>query len=192
MKLLVVSCVVGVLAGAESVIAAQTKGEAAGAAGPTTRVRFRNAENEPIGEAVLRQTPKGVLIDVKLSDLPAGEHGFHVHETGKCEPPFESAGGHFNPTRTHHGYEHPKGPHLGDLPNLVVPESGAVEVELFAEGLTLDPGKPNSVLDANGSALMVHSGPDDYRTDPAGASGDRIACGVVERPERDGGGRATK
>ncbi len=96
--------------------------------------------------------------------------------------------GRINPTKTRHGYEAAKGPHLGDLPNLVVPESGEAEVEIFAKGLALTAGKPHALLDGDGAALVVHGGPDDYRTDPAGASGDRIACGVVPRPEQAAAG----
>jgi Cu-Zn family superoxide dismutase len=146
------------------------------------QVRFQNTGNQPVGEAVLRQTPNGVLITVNLRDLPPGEHGFHVHEKGTCLPPFDSAGGHFNPTHKAHGFEDAKGPHAGDLPNLVVPESGTVKAELFTDRITLDPGKPDSVIDQDGSALVIHAGADDYRTNPAGDSGARIACGVIERP----------
>jgi Cu-Zn family superoxide dismutase len=149
--------------------------------GRTSQVHFQNAQNQPIGEAVLRETPNGVLVTVSLRDLPPGEHGFHFHETGTCQPPFESAGGHFNPTGKRHGFEDPKGPHAGDLPNLVVPESGRVKAEFMVEGVTLDRGTA-ALLDKDGAALVVHSGPDDHATDPAGDSGSRIACGIVERP----------
>jgi Cu-Zn family superoxide dismutase len=145
-------------------------------------VQLHNAEKQPVGEAVLRQTPNGVLISVKLRDMPPGEHGFHIHETGKCEPPFESAGGHFNPTRKEHGFENVKGAHAGDLPNVVVPAGGALEMEVLAHEVTLEAGKTSSLLDGDGAALIVHSGPDDYRTNPAGDSGARIACGVIAHP----------
>jgi Cu-Zn family superoxide dismutase len=153
----------------------------------TVRVEFRNAKKQPIGDAVLRETPHGVLITLALRDLPQGEHGFHIHETGKCEPPFESAGGHFNPASKKHGFEVAAGAHAGDLPNLIVPDSGRVKLETIAGGVTLAEGKPASLLDGDGAALVVHAGPDDYTTDPAGNSGARIACAVVERPEAAAG-----
>jgi len=148
----------------------------------TSEVHFQNADGQPIGEAILRETPSGVLITANLRDLPPGEHGFHVHEHGACLAPFKRAGGHFNPGRKSHGFENPQGPHAGDLPNIIVPEGGSVEVEVLAPRLALESGKPRSLMDDDGAALVVHSGPDDYSTDPAGDSGARIACGIVERP----------
>jgi Cu-Zn family superoxide dismutase len=153
----------------------------------TVEVTFRNAKKQPIGDAVLRQTPNGVLITMALRDLPQGEHGFHIHEVGKCEPPFESAGGHFNPTSKKHGFEMAQGPHAGDLPNLIVPDSGKVKLEYLARDVTLDEGKPGSLLKKDGTALVIHAGPDDYTTDPAGNSGARIACGSIVPPSPEAG-----
>lgn len=142
----------------------------------TATVRFQDLERQPIGEALLRETPSGLVATVDLRDLPPGEHGFHVHETGACVPPFDSAGGHFNPAGRRHGFAAAGGPHAGDLPNLIVPESGRVRLQVFIPGATLD-----ELLDADGSAFVVHASADDHRTDPAGDAGARIACGVVER-----------
>jgi Cu-Zn family superoxide dismutase len=151
--------------------------------GGGTTVRFQNLENAPIGEAVLRGTPNGIVATVTLHDLPPGEHGFHIHETGKCLPPFESAGGHFDPTGRPHGFAAEGGPHVGDLPNLVVPASGRVSFQVFVPEATLDEGGPATLLDADGSAFVVHAGADDHHTDPAGHSGGRIACGIVVSKE---------
>jgi Cu-Zn family superoxide dismutase len=160
---------------------------ASGEDAKTVEVTFRNAKKQPIGDAVLRQTPNGVLITMALRDLPQGEHGFHIHESGKCEPPFESAGGHFNPAGKKHGFEVAQGPHAGDLPNLIVPENGRVKLEYLARDVTLEEGKPGTLLDKDGAALVVHAGPDDYTTDPAGASGARIACGSIVPPSPEAG-----
>ena len=137
------------------------------------------AKGEAVGEAVLTETPHGVLVTATLHDLPPGEHGFHIHEHGQCVAPFTTAGGHFNPGHAHHGFEAGTGPHAGDLPNVIVPDSGSAKVEFMAFGVTLERNKPTSLLDGDGSALVVHAGPDDYQTDPAGNSGDRVACGVI-------------
>jgi len=113
-----------------------------------------------------------------VKGLPAGEHAFHIHAVGKCEPPFDSAGGHFNPAQHKHGIMAGEG-HAGDMPNLFVPASGELTVEILNTNVTLAKGKPNSLFDADGSAVVIHAGPDDYKSDPAGNAGGRIACGVV-------------
>jgi len=141
-------------------------------------IELKDLKGKLVGTVLLVETPHGLLVRGTLSGLPPGTHAIHFHETGKCEPPFKSAGGHFNPTHRMHGFMDPAGPHAGDLPNLVVPKDGRLDFELFADGLTLSPG-PNTVLDADGTALVIHAKSDDYRTQPSGDSGDRIACGVI-------------
>jgi Cu-Zn family superoxide dismutase len=141
---------------------------------------IKDAAGKKVGEAILEQQEADVLLTATFSGLPPGTRAFHIHETGRCEPPFESAGGHFNPTKKQHGKDNPQGPHLGDLPNLEVPASGHAKIELTIKGLALDRG-PQPLLDGDGAALVVHEGADDHRSDPAGNAGKRIACGVIRR-----------
>ncbi len=133
-----------------------------------------------VGLATLEETPNGTMINVEFTGLAPGVHAFHIHAVGKCDPPFESAGPHFNPTGAAHGMAIGKGYHAGDLPNVFVPASGNVHVELLVPRVTVRSGA-QSVFDADGSALVVHVDRDDHKTDPAGNAGDRIACGVIER-----------
>jgi Cu-Zn family superoxide dismutase len=160
--------------GATAPAAAQTS-EAA----MTAKAELKDAKGQAIGRAELVDTTKGVLIHLTLTNAPAGVHAFHIHQTGRCEPPaFDTAGGHFNPRTMQHGLKNPKGSHAGDLPNVHVPAGGSLDIEVLAEGVKLA-GGDGAVLDADGAALMLHASPDDYRTDPAGAAGARIACGVI-------------
>lgn len=160
--------------------AQQEKAGKAGAKDATASAVLRNAEGKQVGEAKLTQAEKGVVVRLKITGLPEGSHAFHIHETGKCEAPFTSAGGHYNPKKKAHGIRHPKGMHAGDFPNLEIPKDGNLEVELFTDAVTLKKGA-TSVFDADGSAFIIHAGADDYHSQPAGAAGDRIACGVIEK-----------
>ena len=150
------------------------------AAAQSASAPLKNADGKEIGSANLTQTQQGVLINVSVKGLPPGEHAFHVHAVGKCEPPFTSAGGHFNPGTKKHGMMAPEGQHAGDMPNLHIPQSGDLTVEVLNANITLEKGKPNSVYDADGSAVIIHAGKDDYKTDPTGDAGGRIACGVIQ------------
>ncbi|MDR0137698.1 superoxide dismutase family protein [Metabacillus idriensis] len=139
-----------------------------------------NSEGVQIGTAALTETSKGVTIRLKAEGLEPGKKAIHLHETGKCEKPdFKSAGGHFNPAKKQHGFDNPKGFHAGDLPNIEIDENGTVDVELHAAEVTLKQGKKNSLLDEDGSSIIIHEKEDDYMTDPAGNAGNRIACGAI-------------
>ncbi|MFB1082821.1 superoxide dismutase family protein [Jeotgalibacillus sp. JSM ZJ347] len=148
---------------------------------PAIESKMINSEGEDIGSAVLKETEEGVLIQISVKGLEPGEKAVHIHETGACTPPdFKSAGGHFNPAGKQHGFQNPKGYHAGDLPNLKVDEDGTINLELTVKELTLEKGSEYSLLDEDGSAIVIHEGPDDYKTDPAGNSGARIACGEIK------------
>ena len=152
-----------------------------GMAGQMVMAHLSNAEGEEVGTATLTEADGGVRVAVQVSGLEPGPKGFHIHETGRCEPPaFQSAGSHFAPEGRQHGLENPQGPHAGDLPNLPVAEGGSVDTTFVVSGVTLRRGEPASLLDGDGSALVIHASADDNRTDPSGNSGDRIACGVIE------------
>lgn len=150
------------------------------AAAQTAKAPLKGADGKDVGTAELIQTPAGVLLKLSVKGLPPGEHAFHVHAVGKCEAPFTSAGGHFNPGNKKHGMLAVEGHHAGDMPNLHIPPSGDLTVEILNAAITLEKGKPNSVFDADGSAIVVHAGKDDYKSDPAGDAGGRIACGVIQ------------
>jgi len=145
-----------------------------------THATLKSTDGKDVGSAELVQTPAGVLIRLSVKSLPEGEHAFHVHAIGKCDPPFTSAGGHFNPDNKKHGLMAAEGHHAGDMPNLHIPKSGELSVEVVNDAISLEKGKPNSVFDADGSAIVIHAGKDDYKTDPTGEAGGRIACGVIK------------
>lgn len=141
--------------------------------------QLKDGSGKALGDADLVQTQGGVLIKLRLRGVPAGEHAFHIHAVGKCEAPFESAGPHFNPGNHKHGMMSGEG-HAGDMPNLHVPQGGDLSIEVLNTAVTLDKGKPNSLFDSDGSSLIIHAKADDYKSDPSGDAGGRIACGVIQ------------
>jgi Cu-Zn family superoxide dismutase len=146
----------------------------------TGKADLKDATGKSVGQATLTETPHGVLIHAMVMGVPVGPHAFHVHTTGVCEAPFTSAGGHFNPGAKQHGISNDMGMHAGDMPNVVVGGDGMVTFDILNPGVTLKAGA-NSLFKDGGTALVLHGGADDYKTDPAGNAGPRIACGVITR-----------
>lgn len=144
------------------------------------RAVIRAANGHIVARARLTQETEGLRLAVTATGgLPEGVHGIHIHTTGQCEGPgFATAGGHWNPTAHQHGTLNPQGPHMGDLPNLAVDRRGHGSMEATIAGGMLQ-GGANPLLDGDGAAIVIHAGSDDYRSDPAGNSGARIACGVI-------------
>lgn len=129
------------------------------------------------GTAKLTETPEGVKVTLAVEGISPGEHGAHVHEKGDCSAvDASSAGGHFNPAATVHGRAGSGAHHAGDMDNLVADAQGVARVDIHLQGVTLGGGAANDIA---GRALVVHMAPDDYRSQPAGNSGARVACGVI-------------
>jgi Cu-Zn family superoxide dismutase len=172
----------GLRMGAAAVVAVLLVG---GCASPEKNARYmaghfraqadlRTADGQDVGKAIAEEVDGAIRVMVEARNLPKGVHGTHVHTVGKCDgPDFASAGGHWNPTAHQHGKENPMGPHAGDMPNLEIGDSGT-DRTIF----TLPGGTFAGLMDEDGAALVIHAGEDDYKTDPSGNSGGRIACGV--------------
>ncbi len=140
-----------------------------------------DAQGQNIGTATILPAKEGVKIEVNVSQLPTGTRGIHIHAVGKCDgPDFTTAGPHLNPDAKKHGKDNPQGLHAGDLLNIEVKADGTLKATLLDTMATLGDG-PNSVFHDGGTALVIHAKEDDYKTDPAGNSGPRIACGVVQK-----------
>lgn len=143
-------------------------------------VKLKNAKGEEIGQATLTEMANGVRIMLDVKKLNPGEHALHFHEKGSCVPPkFESAGGHFAPQKNAHGFDYAGGPHAGDMPNILVNSDGTARIEIVNTSVRLGKGD-NSLLKAGGTALVIHAKADDYKSQPAGAAGDREACGEIK------------
>ncbi|QSR15681.1 superoxide dismutase family protein [Novosphingobium sp. KA1] len=171
-----------VLALGASLLAAP--GLAADAPPPVLRAEVVGADGKPLGTVSVQQTPAGVLVTTDLKGLPEGDHGFHFHEKGLCDAAgkFASAGGHFTAGDPVHGLMSMGGPHGGDMPNQHVGPDGMLKVQVLNTGVTIAPGS-KSIVDADGTALVIHANADDYTSQPAGNAGGRIACAVLSAPK---------
>jgi superoxide dismutase, Cu-Zn family len=159
-------------------------------------VTLRDTDDNEVGTATLTQTDDGVQIVVQIDEgtfeADPAERGIHIHERGVCDvgadPPYSTAGGHFNPTDEAHGgspNDDNGEAHAGDLGNLTVEEDGSVQFEITTDRVTLESGEENSLDHAEGTSLVIHAEADDLETDPSGESGDRVVCGVIFPPEDD-------
>ena len=145
-----------------------------------TKVELKDAQGKDVGSILIWDQGAGVALQLDLHDLTPGEHALHFHQVPKCEgPDFKSAGGHFNPEGKKHGFDNPDGHHAGDMKNFTVGADGKAKTKLENADATLKEG-PHSLL-TNGAAVVVHAKADDYKTDPAGNAGDRVACGVITK-----------
>ncbi len=152
----------------------------AGAAGETAVAEIKLADGTSAGTVTLMEMAAGVILKFDLKGLPPGAHGFHIHEAGKCDGDFSSAGAIYNPLGAKHGFINEEGPMAGDLPNVVAGPDGTARAEMISPYVHLNKDTDDSLFDADGSALVIYEKADDYQTDPEGGSEKRIGCGLIK------------
>jgi superoxide dismutase, Cu-Zn family len=169
-------------------MAAQRATPIATTAAAALDVPLIDANGDAVGLATFTENADGVTVHILIKGLSPGEHGWHLHEFGVCDPngaePFSSAGGHWNPTAQPHGAPDADEHHVGDFGNLVASADGLADLEITTADFTFEAGL-NSVFDEDGTSIVVHEGRDDLTTQPSGNSGPRYACGVVAEPTID-------
>jgi superoxide dismutase, Cu-Zn family len=144
----------------------------------SANVQMRDRQGRELGTLTVTEGAQGVRVEGHLTGLPPGTRAIHFHTTGACEPPYETAGPHFNPAGRQHGLQNPEGPHLGDMENITVGADSSVHVAVQTPpGATLRGA--DGMLTGDGTSIIIHANADDHRTDPSGNAGERIACGVV-------------
>lgn len=150
-------------------------------AGEEAESNFINTQGAEIGTLTVNGVPDATILKIELRDLPPGQWvAFHIHENGECDAQggFKSAGGHFNPMSKSHGHEFADGPHAGDMMNQYVNDKGALYAQILNNAVRFENGTGET--DIHGKAVIIHAGPDDYKSQPSGDAGDRIACAVIE------------
>ncbi len=178
---LLMACAMGAVVVGVGTPSAQNKTEPNTPA-PQATAQLINLKNQEIGVATLTQTAEGVQIAINARNLPANSSlAFHVHQTGMCDAAkkFTTAGAHFNPTSKQHGHKASGGSHAGDMPNQQTAADGTLVATVLNTGITLDDNPATGVMQKGGTALILHAKPDDYKSQPAGDAGDRIACGTI-------------
>jgi superoxide dismutase, Cu-Zn family len=154
--------------------------DAGGKVGATASAHLepRSGNTTLSGDAKFTQTTEGVKLVLHVTGASPGEHGAHLHEKGDCsDPEAKNAGGHWNPAGHKHGSPPPEASHLGDLGNISVAADGTGHLVISSMAWKVGNGSPEDVI---GKAVVIHGGPDDLVTDPAGNSGPRIGCGVIK------------